>query len=178
MIVAGLDMSLTATGVCVISDSKITLSTVRTSSKQFDSFHDRLDYISKEVFFHLPKGVDLVCIEETFIPKKNSSADITMKIIANAYMIRRHLDHSEIRRMEVAASQLKKFALGTGKGEKDQIMMQVLKRWDIETADNNQADAVVLAKIAEAIVKEESFMPVDLIQAQQEVVQKVREKHG
>jgi len=171
-------MSLTGTGVCVISDNKVTLHTVKTNSSSFSSIHDRLDHIGNEVFFQIPAAVDLICIEETFMHMKNRSN--AMNIIANAYMIRRRMDMAELRWMEVAATQLKKFALGTSKGEKDQIMMQVLKRWGIETADNNQADAVVLAKIAEAMVREERFLEQDppLIAAQQQVIQKVREKHG
>lgn len=58
-----------------------------------------------------------------------------------------------IRMIEVAPSALKKFATGKGVGNKDLIMMHVLKTWDYESATNNIADAYVLSKIGEAIAK-------------------------
>lgn len=50
----------------------------------------------------------------------------------------------------VAPTKLKKFALGSGnKGEKGLVMVEVFKRYGITVEDNNQADAIVLADIAE-----------------------------
>jgi Holliday junction resolvasome RuvABC endonuclease subunit len=50
------------------------------------------------------------------------------------------------------ASEVKKFATGKGNGNKDQVMMWVLKRWEFMAASNNTADAFVLAAMGLAQV--------------------------
>jgi len=52
--------------------------------------------------------------------------------------------------LEVAPASLKKFILGKGVGKKEQVMMQVFKKWGYEAKTNNLADAYVLAHIAAA----------------------------
>jgi Holliday junction resolvasome RuvABC endonuclease subunit len=51
----------------------------------------------------------------------------------------------------VPPTSLKKFATGSGAAKKDNILMHVYKRWGAEFADNNLADAFVLAQMALAI---------------------------
>jgi crossover junction endodeoxyribonuclease RuvC len=51
----------------------------------------------------------------------------------------------------VAPATLKKFATGSGKGEKGLIQMSILDRWGEKLSDNNQADAYVVARIAGAL---------------------------
>lgn len=46
----------------------------------------------------------------------------------------------------VTASTLKKFITGSGKGEKDKIMLAAFKKWDVELEDNNVTDAYGLAR--------------------------------
>lgn len=46
---------------------------------------------------------------------------------------------------EPAPTQLKKFVLGKGVGEKEQMMLQVFKRWGYEAPNNDLADAYGLA---------------------------------
>ena len=52
-----------------------------------------------------------------------------------------------LRWLEPAPTQLKLFALGKGAGDKDQIVLQVFKRWGHEAMNNDTADAYVLACI-------------------------------
>jgi len=58
----------------------------------------------------------------------------------------------------VGATQLKKFILGSGtvgggKKTKQLIIMNVFKKWGIEVADDNEADAIVLVRMAKEFVK-------------------------
>lgn len=64
-----------------------------------------------------------------------------------------------------APTQVKKF-LGVGKGEKNTVLLHVFKRYGIELTDDNTADALVLAKIGEAL----SYGTDGLPQFQQEVI--------
>lgn len=48
----------------------------------------------------------------------------------------------------VAPTTAKKFATGSGKGDKNQVLLAIYKRWGVEFADDNEADAFVLAQFA------------------------------
>jgi Holliday junction resolvasome, endonuclease subunit len=76
---------------------------------------------------------------------------------------------------EVAPSTLKKFVLGKGVGKKEQVMMQVFKRWGYESETNNIADAYVLAKIAAACT---GVGPMALDKPQNEVLKTVKAKNA
>lgn len=68
--------------------------------------------------------------------------------------------------IEVAPSQLKKFATGTGKGSKEELILPIFKRWGFEHPSDNVRDAFVLAQVIRAIHE-----PVQLTKPQQEVIQ-------
>lgn len=51
----------------------------------------------------------------------------------------------------VAPTTLKKFATGSGKGEKSAVQLNVYKKWGQDFGSNDEADAYVLARIAGAI---------------------------
>jgi crossover junction endodeoxyribonuclease RuvC len=67
--------------------------------------------------------------------------------------------------VEVAPSQLKKFATGVGRGGKEDLILPIFKRWGFEHPSDNVRDAFVLAQIVRAIHE-----PVQLIKPQQEVI--------
>jgi crossover junction endodeoxyribonuclease RuvC len=69
----------------------------------------------------------------------------------------------------VSPGQIKKFATGKGVGQKSIVVREVYKRWGIDTKDDNQADACVLAYIAESIL----HLSMDAPKYQIEVVQKI-----
>lgn len=49
--------------------------------------------------------------------------------------------------VEVAPPSLKKFVTGKGNAEKDGVRMEVLKRWEYSSTDNNDADAYALMRL-------------------------------
>lgn len=49
--------------------------------------------------------------------------------------------------IDVAPSSLKKFVLLKGKGEKDQMMMEVFARWGIKPENNDEGDAIGLSAV-------------------------------
>lgn len=51
----------------------------------------------------------------------------------------------------IRPNSLKKFVTGAGNAEKDTIMLRVFQKWGVELAENNQADAYALARVALAI---------------------------
>jgi len=169
-------MSLTGTGVCLIDGDKVTLNTITSLPKDFNDIHDRIDSVIERVKFYIPEHTQLVCIEEAFFHVKNRKS--AMNILALGYMVRREMIRAGYRLIDVAAMQLKKYATGKSKAQKDQIMMWVLKRWGIETQDNNQADACVLAHLAKAYIQDENFEIITppLITPQAQVIAAIRAK--
>ncbi|HAF97517.1 MULTISPECIES: hypothetical protein [Paenibacillus] len=70
--------------------------------------------------------------------------------------------------IEVAPTQLKKFATGVGKGSKDDLILPIFKRWGFEHPSDNVRDAFVLAQVIRAIHE-----PVELTKPQQEVIHNI-----
>ena len=62
-------------------------------------------------------------------------------------ILRLRLYEAGIQMIEVSPTQLKKFALGKGVGKKEQILLQVFKRWGVEFDNSDEADAYVLYRI-------------------------------
>lgn len=149
MIVIGLDMSLTGTGFCKIENEDLFIKTISSDPKNFKNRWDRYDYLVNECLKDIPKVVDLICIEEYF---SGQNKETVRKLTELGTLIRHKLYHLGYKYMTVEPTQLKKYVLGTGKGEKSLILKEVYKKWNIDAKDDNQADACVLAKIAECIV--------------------------
>lgn len=70
--------------------------------------------------------------------------------------------------IEVAPTQLKKFATGVGKGSKEELILPIFKRWGFEHPSDNVRDAFVLAQVIRAIHE-----PVQLTKPQQEVIHNI-----
>lgn len=54
--------------------------------------------------------------------------------------------------LKVPPMTLKKFASGKGNSKKQEMMLQIYKRWGVELTDDNAADAYSLARLAAGIV--------------------------
>ena len=72
----------------------------------------------------------------------------------------------------VPPASLKKFA-AKGNAKKDEVRLEVYKRWGVEFETNDEVDAYVLARIAYA-----KFHGDDLIKRQQEVIDKLEVYRG
>ena len=51
----------------------------------------------------------------------------------------------------VVPTQVKLFVTGSGKGDKDQVTKEVLRKWGFDAPNNDVADAYGLAKVAQAL---------------------------
>lgn len=63
-----------------------------------------------------------------------------------------HLLHAGLTPLEVAPTALKKFITGKGGSDKNIVLKEVFRRWNLDLCDDNMADAFGLAKIGEAMV--------------------------
>ncbi|APQ57686.1 hypothetical protein VK72_02370 [Paenibacillus polymyxa] len=70
--------------------------------------------------------------------------------------------------LEVAPSQLKKFATGVGKGSKEDLIIPLFEQWGFQHKSDNVRDGFVLAQIIRAVHE-----PVNLTRPQKEVIHKL-----
>ena len=153
MITVGLDMSLTATGVCVLKSGDVELHTIKTKPKDFSNDLERIRHIVDETISYIPGDIGLIAIEDFFTPSNPKQIGSAIRLIGLGMIIRYEMYGRELPFIIVAPTQLKKFVSGNGKFPKDQITKEVFKKWEVDASDNNQADACGLAYLASLIYK-------------------------
>ena len=130
--VLGLDLSLTATGICLTDGSTLT---IKTRQKDGDR---RLVHIADALTSMIGDGstVDVAVIED--LPKHAMAAGITGMVhgVARAVLLRAGIPYAL-----VVPATLKAFATGKGAGDKTPMVMAAYKRAGREFGDDNQCDA-------------------------------------
>lgn len=168
----GLDLSLTHTGYAIVqSDGTVLASGVIKSKPSGDKPIDETNRIVKIVETAmeridevLPEGPDLVIIEGLAFMAKGTSL---VQLAGLNYITRILLAEFRWPFIIVAPTTLKKFITGSGKGDKDMMMMGVYKNYGFESSDNNECDAYSLAVCGLGVMGS----PINkLIKPQEEVV--------
>lgn len=131
--VLGLDLSITATGMCHPDG---TTTTISTNAKDGDR---RLVTIADRVLRAVMAGVALAVIEG---PVVRSSAAVTIGMVHGA--VRGLLIRHGVPYVVVAPATLKAYATGRGNADKTAMAMAAYKRAGREFADDNQVDAAWL----------------------------------
>lgn len=165
MIITGLDLSLAATGIASASPTgpTFTVDTIRPPKGLVGM--ERLDWLAQTIGRILVTGL-VVCEDIAFSRNMAGHSEVVML----HGFIRRGLWRVGRPPVLVASTTLKKFCTGRGNAEKDQISKEVFRRWGIDTADNNQSDAVVLAQMGRCLM---GLMTPETV-AQAEAVEVVR----
>lgn len=173
MISVGLDLSLTHTGYAILSQDGVVLASGVIKSKPCGSTHlaetKRIVNIVEEAvqkiddFKEEGEGI-LVSIEGLAFMAKGTSL---VQLAGLNYLTRILCAQFDWPFIIVAPSTLKKFATGSGKGDKDMMMMAVYKNYGFESIDNNECDAYALAVTGLAVLGN-PLKP--LLKPQQEVI--------
>lgn len=164
----GLDLSLTGTGV-VILDRAGSPVHAETISCKFQGM-ERLAFIRGSVASLLSRHSPLLtCVEGYSFSSRQSHAHALGEL---GGVIRLLLHRNGFIYHDIPPSTLKKFVTGKGNAMKDEVMMNVYKRWGFEAKDNNQADAYGLARISLALEDEDD----KLIAPQREVIKALEKK--
>ena len=158
-VVVGLDMSLTATGFCLKDGNRLSVETIKTTPKSAPNDLARLKLIVSEVMKRIPSNTTMICIEDYFTPSNRQQIGAAIKLVSLGTLVRVALLDAGFPFFVPAPSQIKKFATGKGVGQKSIIVREVYKRWGVDAKDDNQADACVLAHMAEAICCPPEEMP-------------------
>lgn len=161
--VVGLDLSITATGIC---DRYGNCVTVGGSAKRGD--WRILNIADEALAYVLEAGIeaDLVVIENLAVhgPGNGMAAAQVMGAVKHRLL------HYRIRYALVAPATLKKYATNKGNAGKPEMAVALYKRFGLELADDNQVDAFWLrAAGLDAL----GFAPVVLPEVQRSVLGKV-----
>ena len=173
MISVGLDLSLTHTGYAILDQDGLVRASGVIKSKPSGDTHlaetQRIVKIAEEAvqkideFKEEGEGI-LVSIEGLAFMAQGTSL---VQLAGLNYLTRILLAEFGWPFMIIAPSTLKKFITGSGKGDKDMMMMSVFKNYGFESMDNNECDAYSLAVCGLATLGN----PVKpLLKPQQEVV--------
>jgi crossover junction endodeoxyribonuclease RuvC len=147
----GLDLSLTGTGVSVKQGGSITLDTIKTTPRTCTNDLARLRHIADECMKRIPKDVQMICVEDYFVPLNKAQIGSSMKLVALGTIVRMALFEAGYPFFIVSPGQLKKFITGKGNAQKSMIIKEVYNKWDIECNDDNHAEASVHSHMAEQI---------------------------
>ena len=149
--VIGLDISIGATGYCIMSEKRevVDCGVIKTIPKDYTSDIHRFDDISTEVFARVgDHGVDVVFLENYAYAAPGNThriAELT-GILKHVFYTTCGLDVGRDV-FVIAPSTLKKYVLGSGVGDKGLILKYILTKWGVDIDENNTGDAYVLARI-------------------------------
>jgi crossover junction endodeoxyribonuclease RuvC len=185
--VMGIDVS-TDTGIVVlgwdanhnawrtVSDFEINLPSLSKTATMNDrinrvqTLHSR---IFQELIIHCPS---IVAIEG--YGYANAHSLVTLVEFGTAVRMAMNSKIPVVKTLEVAPASLKKFILGKGVGKKEQVMLQVFKRYGYEAKTNNLADAYVLAQIAAGVMGKGAYPNKGMTKQQLEVLSVVTAKNA
>jgi Holliday junction resolvasome RuvABC endonuclease subunit len=101
----------------------------------------------------IPAFTRMICVEDIFMPRQAARIGQAMNLAKLAGVIRLAILEGGFPFYVVNDMQLKKFACGRGQGiQKGIIIREAYKKWGIDAKDDNQADAAVLAYMAEGLL--------------------------
>lgn len=167
----GIDLSLSNTGVVIVEKGKIVkMGNVKTKppkEKNPSEEARRLIKIISSIDPYIDDDVELVCIEGLSFMSRNTTALVQLSGLN--YMLREKLLEKGKPFVIAVPTQLKKFICGSGRADKDVMMLETFKRYNVSLTDNNVCDAFGLALIAEAVWNEKNGTPQDLAKYQSEV---------
>lgn len=148
----GIDSSYTGCGIVVIDESSnIIVEKLISTFKNKDNLQDiekRIVDITNEIstiLLPLKKKVQTVCIENISYSSKGQRI---CEMAALNYYVRIFLYLNDFIFLPIPPTSLKKFVTGTGKCQKDLMLLKCYKKFNVEFSDNNICDAYCLARFA------------------------------
>jgi Holliday junction resolvasome RuvABC endonuclease subunit len=171
-----MDLSLTSSGLCKITKDGIIIESIKTNPNKFSCDLERYNHIVEKVIAFIPEDVDLIVVEDFFVPQNKMQINAAMKLIGLGHLVRMQMFLKGLPFFVPSPSQLKKFVSGKGTCPKDMICKEVWKKWNIDTTDDDQADATVGAHLARVLANELRKVDQELPAYQKEVVKKVLEE--
>jgi crossover junction endodeoxyribonuclease RuvC len=145
--VVGIDLSLTATGIALFRGIDPTCHPATLSAPKGMSGMERLDYLTNTVRSSC-EFASIVVFEGLSYGSNDPSAQERAGL---SFILRRELWLAGINFILVPPTTLKKFVTGKGNAEKNLVLREVYKRWGVDAANDNEADAVGLLYVGLAL---------------------------
>jgi crossover junction endodeoxyribonuclease RuvC len=145
--VMGLDMS-TKTGLAVVDGSGAVIKTAQVTFPKLTGMPRINAIVGRILELREETKPDLLVVEDYAVG--NSPAAPSWA--SNWGVLRFILWQEGIKYLPVTPTSLKKFVFGSGKAKKEQMMMEVYKRWGYTSETNDIADAMGLAHMGLAIL--------------------------
>lgn len=154
----GIDLSFSATGICVSNKKFDRVSTGIISSRKDDSLFDRVRYISQEIRNYIAsqvvKGTKIKCIAIEQLAY-GSRSHRQLQIAYLHYRVRVDLMEWYVKEFKadcplyvVPPSTLKKFVTGKGNCKKNVMLKCCYQNWEFDTNDDNICDAYCVCRYA------------------------------
>ena len=146
-VVMGIDPSLNNTAYCILGGSEPVIGKIGVGKRRGV---ERLLHIEQEITKLLACHQPLLVVIEGY---SYASAHQAHQAGELGGVLRRlfHVDRTSW--IDVAPPTLKKFVTGKGNADKNLVMLNVYKRWGVETGSDDEADAYGLAKAGQYLLK-------------------------
>lgn len=166
-VMVGLDLSLTGTGMAAITAGRLETATLRSTKKGVVRLSDLRARLRAFLLTHKP---ELVVVEGYSFASKNSRAHSTGEWGGVARLLLHDMGFPFV---NAPPSNLKLFATGSHNSRKPEIVMNLLKRWQVEVPREDEADATVAALVAAAIHRPTAF---ELLEFQRRALAKIAQQ--
>lgn len=151
----GIDQSLTGFALTILNVDDPTHYITWVYKSEFRGVK-RLDDISKWMTSKLNTVKDYyiqdIAMEGTVLASQSALVlgELAATVKLTLWLYFRDYDHQEHLRvpLQIPPMTLKKYAAGKGNAKKQEMLMQIYKRWGIEFNDDNAADSYALARLA------------------------------
>jgi crossover junction endodeoxyribonuclease RuvC len=165
-IVLGIDQSLIETGLCIYrSDGMYTLSSIKPKKER--EVERLLLFKEKFTTFLRSNAINFAAIEGYAMGIRGGR---TFSLGELGGLLKLILREEEIPTIVIPPTQLKKFVTSKGNCQKDLMMKEVYRKWQVDISNNNLADAFGLAKVADAYYKATRRKILPTVQYEREVV--------
>lgn len=157
----GIDQSLTgfALTALMVDDPSVFTTWVYKSDKKGVARLSDIRWWLMDKFDHIAKNGDIVevAMEGTVLASHSAlvlgELAATVKLACWDYFdgnLNRYIPYPDHLRtpLQIPPMTLKKYAAGKGNAKKQEMLMQIFKRWGIEFNDDNAADSYALARLA------------------------------
>jgi len=140
----GLDLSLTSSGLVVISEDYTILLQKLISSPTKESIEYRISYIANQIFSEIKQyEPHIICIEGLSFSSKGQA---TLDLAGLNLYIRTCLYKESKKFYVITPTVLKKYVTGTGKAKKELMLLKVYKKFGVEFESSDLCDSYSLAR--------------------------------
>lgn len=169
-IILGVDASLTNTGICILKQDGYDLRSIKGGKYRGPERLHRFKVEFQKILDEIHPT--LATIEDYAYAVGRGGRVYSIGELGG--LVRLLFWENNIKYYEVSPPSVKKFLTGSGACEKSLILKEVYRRWNVDVTDDNLADAVVIAKIGEALANSE----IHLTKSEMAVIQKIKETAG